>query len=352
MPHSLLEGTEVTHALSPPALSLVICTRNRLNKLRRCVDALFSVITKHDWEVVFVDNGSSDGTSEYLESISQQRLNSCLYVKTVLEPKQGLSFARNTGWHSAIGEIIAFTDDDCYVSKDYVNSVIQVFDEDPNIGFLGGRILLFDQLDHRITTNESLRRNEFRPRTFIPANAIHGANFAFRKGVLEQIGGFDERLGTGTPFPSEDLAAAAAAVWSDAMGVYDPRPVVYHHHGRRTKKEVQELMNSYHAGRGAYYIKYINNKASRKIYFKKWIKSIIEDCIFSFEKGDIPDKSIRELYGGMRFILGNLHPKGIMTLLLGAKPGAEVSQEPVVAVTARVANREIGFEPLDPPAAS
>jgi len=203
----------------------------------------------------------------------------------------------------ANGAIVAFTDDDCYVSEDYVDSVIQVFDDDPSIGFVAGRILLFDALDYRITIEESQQRGDFRPWTFIDAGALHSANLAFRRTVLEQIGGFDERLGAGMPFAGEDVDAAAAALWSGVSGVYDPRPVVYHHHSRRTEGEAQELMRYYDAGRGAYYTKYILRRASRSKYATAWIRSIRNECVWALRRGRFPHRSLREVSGGLRFAL-------------------------------------------------
>ena len=292
-----------------PILSVVVCTRNRFNKLKRCVDALLSVTTARDWELVIVDNGSTDGTSEYLASIDQKQFNR-VHVTTTFEPKRGLAAARNRGWRTANGGIVAFTDDDCYVSKDYVDSVIQVFEEDLSIGFLAGRILLFDSLDCRITIEESQHRSDFRPWTYIAAGAVHGANLAFRRTILEQIGGFDERLGPGTPFVSDDIDAAAAALWSGVIGVYHPRPVVYHHHGRRTEREAQELMRSYDAGRGAYYAKYILRRASTLEYVMGWIRNVGNEWLWALRRGHFPRRWLRELSSGLRFALQrpNYHP--------------------------------------------
>ena len=281
-------------------LSVVVCTRNRISKLKRCVEALTLVNTVRNWELVIVDNGSTDGTNDYLKSIDKKQFNQ-VSVITTLELKRGLSYARNRGWRTSHGAIVAFTDDDCYVSKDYVDSIIQVFEDNSRIGFLGGRILLFDNLDYRITILESKRRCEFRPWTFIAAGAVQGANIAFRRVVLERIGGFDERLGAGTPFPSEDIDAAAAALWSGVIGMYAPEPVVYHHHGRRTEYELRKLMRSYDAGRGAYYAKYILKRASRLEYVRAWARSIGNECMRALRQGRLPRRSIKELYGALRF---------------------------------------------------
>jgi GT2 family glycosyltransferase len=197
-----------------------------------------------------------------------------------------------------------------------VDSLIRIFEDDPNIGFLGGRILLFDTLDYGITIQESQQRRDFRPSTFIAPGEVHGANMAFKRTALERIGGFNERLGAGTPFPIEDIDAAAAALWAGIPGVYDPRAVVYHHHGRRSEREAQKLMRSYDAGRGAYYTKYILRRDSRSEYARAWIRSIkynwersLRTYFRAFLRGRLPRRrsfhwqSLRELSSGLRFAL-------------------------------------------------
>lgn len=300
---------------SPPKLSVVVCTLNRCSQLKRCVEALLSVSTDHEWEIVIVNNGSTDGTSDYLALINGKFFGR-VGVTVTSEPKRGLSMARNKGWHTAKGDIISFTDDDCYVSKDYVDSLVRVFQDAPNTSFVAGRILLFDPFDYPITISESKDRRDFPPLRFIAAGELQGANMAFKKKVLEQIGGFDERLGAGTPFPAEDIDAAAAASWAGFAGAFDPRPLVYHHHGRRTEREAQDLMRSYDAGRGAYYMKYILRKDSRSVYIRAWLRSVKDDVSRTCRnfsgfilRGQIPRappfgwRSVRELSNGMVFAI-------------------------------------------------
>ncbi len=296
MPHCLPETKDL------PALSVIVCTRDRLDSLKQCVAALAAVRTEQAWELVVVDNASSDGTAEYLGVLAKQALP-IPKLTTTLEPKRGLAAARNTGWRSASANLLAFTDDDCYVASEFVDSVIQVFAENYNYGFCSGRILLFDDRDYPVTIQESEERVEFLPQTFLPAGAVQGANLAFRKEALERIGGFDERLGAGTPFPSEDVDAAAAALWAGFPGVYDPRPVVFHDHGRRTDQAVNALRASYDAGRGAYYAKNIWQPRTRAAYLKAWGKSIRRDLRESRWSGRLPLQSIREVISGARFTL-------------------------------------------------
>ena len=101
---------------------------------------------------------------------------------------------------------------------------------------------------------------------------------AARRSVLEALGGFDELLGAGTPYPSEDVdlvSRASAAGW---RGVYDPRPVVAHHHRRRSDSQVDTLRHAYDLGRGAYYAKCLADPKRRGKAWRVWLKSLLRSA--------------------------------------------------------------------------
>ena len=136
----------------PIPISIVVCTRNRLESLQRCVRALCSIKTDHEWELVIVDNGSEDSTSSFLASLPERFGN--VPVVAAFESKRGLASARNKGVSQARGNIIAFTDDDCYVAADYVDAMISAFATNSHIGFIGGRVLPYDRSDRTFTVQE------------------------------------------------------------------------------------------------------------------------------------------------------------------------------------------------------
>src|SRR5580658_7252577 len=133
-------------------ISVVICTRNRVESLKRCIDALFAVEAAYEWEIVIVDNASTDGTSVFLSQLPKRHGNA--NVVTTFQAKRGLAAARNAGWRASHGAIVAFTDDDCYVVKDYLDAMLAEFDRDSKLGFLGGRLLLYDESDLKLTILE------------------------------------------------------------------------------------------------------------------------------------------------------------------------------------------------------
>jgi GT2 family glycosyltransferase len=276
------------------AISVVVCTRNRVDSLRKCIRALTSTKTNYEWELIIVDNDSADGTNDFLSSLARQF--SKTRVITTVEPRRGIGPARNKGITLAHGDIIAFTDDDCYVAENYIDAMISAFETGPEVGFVGGRILLYDPTDLRLTIQESEHQLILRPQTFVAAGVIQGANMAFRRMTLERIGGFDENFRYG----GLDIDAVASALWAGIPGMYDPRPTVYHHHGRKTKHEAKKLMRIYAKGRGAYFTKYILRSDSRCEYIWNWLRYVKSDLRASFPR--LPDQSLHELFGGLHYI--------------------------------------------------
>jgi GT2 family glycosyltransferase len=249
-----------------PAISLIVCTRDRAGQLPAFFAALEALQPHVSWELVMVDSASRDDTPRRLRELSQS-----LGVMAVLvrEERAGLGRARNVGVRAARAPLLAFTDDDCYPAPDYLDRVVDAF-ADPSLGFLGGRILLFDPADHPITTRTTDEMIAIAPRTVVPTGLVQGANMAFRREVLDRIGGFDDALGPGTPFCNDDVDAVARASAAGYAGAYVPDPIVAHHHGRHAPEDVAALKRIYDHGRGAYYAKSIIDLPTRARYARHW----------------------------------------------------------------------------------
>lgn len=223
------------------------------------------------FELIVVNNASTDGTDSVLRDFA----SSAAYPITVAyEPSPGLANARNCGWRHAKGDIIGFTDDDCYLDANYALATLSLFDENEAIGFLGGRILLHDPTDLPMTIQETKHEIVLPPGKLIPAGLIQGANFAFRRRALEAAGGFDPLLGAGTPFPAEDVDMVNRLSGMGWAGLYSPAPIVYHHHGRKTKADADKLRAGYDLGRGAFYMAALLATPLRVQTLRFWAKQI------------------------------------------------------------------------------
>jgi glycosyltransferase involved in cell wall biosynthesis len=231
-------------------LSLIICTRNRCGQLVRCLESIRRLEFERPWELIIVDNASTDATSAVIQKFMKAAAFPICYVS---EPKPGLGNARNAGLAAAGGEILAFTDDDCYPAPDFLSRVWSAF-RDPTLGYVTGRILLHDPEDLPIGTNYSTKPVSFRGESFINPGGVQGANMAFRRQVLAEVGGFDPLFGAGSLFPAEDLDAASRASAAGWNGQYCPDIIVHHHHGRRAPASAR-MWKSYGLGIGACYMK-------------------------------------------------------------------------------------------------
>jgi glycosyltransferase involved in cell wall biosynthesis len=291
-------------------ISLVIATRNRSRQLVACLEAVSRLIFEGAWEVIVVDNGSTDGASVVIDN-ARAAIRAPLIKLT--EPEPGVAKARNRAIAAARGKIVAFTDDDCYVDPHYLTEIIRAFD-DESIGYVTGRVELYDPSDAAVTIKTSRTPQRYPARNFVYGDCIIGANLAFRRAVLLQIHGFDECMGGGRMFSAEDIDIAARASSAGWDGAYRPEILVHHHHGRK-QHDVRKLYHFYDVGRGAYTIKYLLR--GEFISFSKGVASV------RWRMGPIRSWRLAtfstpawELYGAIAYLLLRLKA------LLGAKAHA------------------------------
>lgn len=248
-------------------VSLVVNTRDRASVLGRALAAFDRLRCSEPWEMVLVDNGSSDDTLHVLQAFQARTRVPCTVLR---EERRGSSCAKNTGWREARGSIVCFTDDDCYPAEDFLDQMLLAFSE-PEISFVAGRLLLYDPTDLPTGIKPEAEGRFYPPGFAFPPGELHGANFAFRRSVLEAIGGFDEMTGAGTPWPFEDVDAVMRASLLGFAGCYDPRPTVFHHHRRRDQRQLSRVEHGYARGRGAYFLKFLLRRGPRLTLLKRWV---------------------------------------------------------------------------------
>jgi GT2 family glycosyltransferase len=229
-------------------ISVVIPTRERPEDLSRCLERL-RVAGTDDYEVIVVDNAPvTDRTLAVTERFG---------VRRVLEPKPGINSARNAGVAAARRGLVAFVDDDAVVSPGWLKAISDCF-QDPSIGCVTGLVLPleletqaqddFERYCHqrRDLTPRIYSRDILRPSA---AGVVGmGANMAFRRDLIIDLGWFDPRLGTGTTTRGGDendmFARVLDAGWRIA---YSPDAYVWHRH-RRTSEEVRSCVFGYGIG--------------------------------------------------------------------------------------------------------
>jgi GT2 family glycosyltransferase len=252
-------------------VSLIICTRNRYQQLARCLEALRCIIFDRQWELIIVDNGSTDQTTAVVREFSKTTNQRTIYL---YEAAPGKSNGLNAALKVACGGILAFTDDDCYPTPDFLNRVWSAFD-DLSVGFIGGRIMMDDPADHPINIYAPLKPVTFPAGSFVCAGCIQGANMAFRRSVLLDIGGFDPLFGPGALLraaeEAEAIGRASAMGWK---GEYHPEIAVWHHYGGKAA-DAPTLLREYAIGRGAFHMKILLSGHqflwfARSLYQLRW----------------------------------------------------------------------------------
>ena len=242
--------------ISAPLISVVIATRDRRESLTRCLDALAASGAGFapGWQAIVVDNGSRDGTAQFL---AERRLRNDLPLEVIVEDRPGLSFARNAGLARARGEIIAFTDDDCLVEPDWLTRLAAAYRETDAADAIGGWVGLHDPADLPVSIRIS-------PYEVWITDCVHalaqliGCNFSARAAALGRVGMFDPRLGAGSTAQSaEDLDLFHRMLRLGLRLRYDPTIRVLHAHGRRDPGALRRLQEGYVIGRGAFYAKHI-----------------------------------------------------------------------------------------------
>jgi O-antigen biosynthesis protein len=228
-----------------PELSVVICSHNG----ERTLGATFAALQRQSfnpsrYEVIVVDDGSTDRTSELAASHAAR-------VVTLARPA-GLAAARNAGVSAARGSVVVFTDDDCEPQEGWLAGLASAF-SDPALDGVGGRVeaastdgfllryvaasnplaalpaelLASTGLAYRLRLYlRSVLRSEPGPAPGAQLYSVVGANMAIRRELIIELGGFDEAFTFGAE--EEDLCRRAHSRPQGAHLRYEPSAVVRH----------------------------------------------------------------------------------------------------------------------------
>jgi GT2 family glycosyltransferase len=181
------------------AYTVALCTHNHADRLERTLRDLAKLrVPQAPWELMVVDNGCSDGTSELL---SRHVWPAGWQVRVVREEKLGLSNARNAAIASAHGEYVIFMDDDETPDPEWLCAYERLIDAHRPDAFGGRQVVLFEDSRPPWLTDELLgflgelnRADEVTPLTD-PYTPFYGGNFGIRKTVCDTVGLFDDMLG-------------------------------------------------------------------------------------------------------------------------------------------------------------
>jgi GT2 family glycosyltransferase/Flp pilus assembly protein TadD/2-polyprenyl-3-methyl-5-hydroxy-6-metoxy-1,4-benzoquinol methylase len=228
------------------ACSIIIPVWNKLDLTAQCLEALARVTTETSYEVIVVDNHSTDGTAEFLASLSGD--------VQIIRNQDNLGFAKacNQGARAARGKYLIFLNNDTIPLKGWLKHLVSEVEGYPEVGIVGSKLLYEDgTIQHAgvvLNRSEGLpyhiykgfpgdspavnQRREFQ--------VVTGACLLIRRGLFMELGGFDE--GFRNSFEDVDLCLKARE--RGYRVVYQPRSVLYHLESQTPGRKLHDESNA------------------------------------------------------------------------------------------------------------
>jgi glycosyltransferase involved in cell wall biosynthesis len=218
-------------------ITVIVCTYNRCASLSKALESLSASVVPDgvEWEILVVDNNSSDRTSAIVEDFCEKFPRRFRYL---FEPHQGKSHALNSGIRDARGEILAFVDDDVSVEPAWLHNLTSVLRGGAWVGS-GGRILppkffllpRWLSLDPPYAMGGALCAHfDLGDKELQLDRPPYGTNMAFNKEVFAKYGDFRIDMGPcpGSELRSEDTEFGSRLLAAEERLLYVPSAVVYH----------------------------------------------------------------------------------------------------------------------------
>lgn len=218
---------------TPPRASLLVVTYGNLALTRLCLASVQRAAGPLPFEIIVVDNGSQDGTREYLRRIESEGL---LPLRAVCnDDNRGFAAANNQAAALATGDVVVFLNNDTVVRAGWLEGLVDALDRDPTLGLVGpvtnscgneaqlgtpyATLAEMERFAERYTTAHAGERAELPMLTLFCT--------AMPRALFDAIGGLDERYGAGL-FEDDDLAMAVRAAGRKVTLLRD---VFVHHYG-------------------------------------------------------------------------------------------------------------------------
>ena len=212
-------------------ISVIICTRERAESLSTTLTSLqnLRLAAGLTYELLLIDNGSSDKTRELAHSFMETNPEIYRYY---YEPKKGKSNALNLGIQKAQGDILAFTDDDVIIDPNWLQEFWDTFAEREDVLAIQGKILLskeIGQLPPWVDPDDLLFLTYYSP-SDLPCycDTLVGANMAFRREVFEKYGLFNPLLGPGASGFGEETEFAIRIKEAGEKIFFQPSALIIH----------------------------------------------------------------------------------------------------------------------------
>ncbi len=247
-------------------ISVIICTYNRAASLQRTLETCAALVVPKDtrWELLVVDNNSTDATRRVCDTFENR-----LPIRCLFEFRQGKSHALNRGVAEAKGGLLLFTDDDVDLEPGWLDAYANTVLRYPQASFLGGKVLprwerpppkWFVDNQDCLLTNVHVDKGEtegplsnFKREDDPPF--FTGANWAVRRSVLASglnyrtdLGPADSQADGLAVGPGEEIDLQERLLQTGHVGIYVPRAVVFHR--QKPEQQTERHLRRYYIGTG------------------------------------------------------------------------------------------------------
>jgi len=323
---AMVQGAEALNMPSRIDCSIIIPVHNKRYYTRKCLASIIAHKASDSFEIVLVDNASTDGTAVYLEGMARDNP----FIRPIINPVNlGFAKACNIGAAAARGEYLVFLNNDVLVTENWLKKLLEPLASNSGIGISGARCLFADGTIQHAGMYFRNNGHPFHPYRFFPGNfplaapatelnCVTGACMAFRREEFLHLGKFDE----GFINRFEDVDICLRFREAGYKIIYQPEALIIHHESRTPGRFDHQSFN-----------------AAR--LFDKWPGRIPCDEYHFFKLNEA-----KVLASGLLQPLKKCLPRELAALLeepagceasaddlrLARRPGAVVLQLPVVSI--------------------
>ena len=225
---------DLTKSLIKPEVSIIICTYRRPDVIEAVVKSLIKQsLDPNKFEIIIVDNNSMDNTYDMVKPYIQY---SSPKIKYILEKKQGLSYARNTGVAFSQSDLVAFIDDDAIADPNWLADIVNVYLNYPEAVAVGGKIIPQWEDNRPAWFKDSMLGylsvvdwGDLIKELIWPERLL-GTNISFKKKMLTDYGGFDINLGRRghSLMGAEETMVQKTFMEEGLPVIYTPKAIIYH----------------------------------------------------------------------------------------------------------------------------
>lgn len=245
--------------MQTPQIAAIICTHNRDSYLGAAIDSLLDQIGCDAYEILVVDNASTDNTRAVVEArLGNPRL------KYIYEPELGLSVARNRGAKESTAPILAYLDDDAEASPQWLKVLLAAYRENEQLAIAGGRVTLIwpeNMMPPPWISKDmaaGLGLYDLGDQTLYidnPNLTPRGLNYSIKRAFLDQVGGFDPNLGRvgKNLLSNEELLMTELALAKGWQVAYLPEALAAHNVASERTKPGWFLRRSWWQGVSEHY---------------------------------------------------------------------------------------------------